>query len=109
MKSLTLLTFLLLSAFFCRAQEYTYVFKVEHVETYSIAKPLISIFRKAYNPEGEPLRFSPGFNDETGRFTVVSSLKLEQGDLQELLSDYDYQLVFFERTENEIHATDESH
>lgn len=77
------------------SQKYHCTFQVQDVETYSIAKPLISIIRSKYNTESTPSAVFVKFDEQTKKFSVDSEMSLSQEQIAALMNEYSYTISGF--------------
>jgi hypothetical protein len=76
---------------------YVYTFKIENVHNPSNAKSVTELIRPLFNSEDEPFRNFPFFNEQDDVFVFTSNVKVEQFELENLLSLSGYRLLNFTR------------
>lgn len=93
-----LLFFILtLSGLTCSAQQYECRFKIDQVEAYTVAKPLVSIIRNKYRTAEEPKAVMVTFKEEEQSFQVLSVMPLGEMELTALMQQHGYVLREFEK------------
>lgn len=89
---------------YAHTQSKDYQFEVANITTYSEAKPIIALLRKAYNNESNPRAFLPNFIDESNLFVVSTDVQLVESEFESMLALEGYQLISFKfSTTNSIH------
>jgi|GEM_PF-3252136 len=101
MKAPFLLLFFILTGLFCRAQQSEYQLRVAEVESYPVAKPLISIIRSHYNTDNEPRFVTVVFDQSAKELRIISAEPLLETELKALLDDYSYTITRFALRENQ--------
>jgi len=76
---------------------YVYTFKIENVTNSSTAKSVTELIRPLFNSEDEPFLNFPVFNEQDDAFVFTSNVKVEQFELENLLSLSGYRLLNFTR------------